>query len=214
MITYLTANRAALTAQSGDAAYRLALQHARVLLLGMTQAGIVDANAGMEYRDDYMAQNLKWISEHENNTKVMALAHNGHIQKAQTGGIRKPDVKWMGHHLQNLYGNRYYALGFTFNEGGFRARADGGSIQSFTVRPYPGSLTVAFSAFQKPLFFMDIASLSQNAAIKGVLNQRYFFYNAAATYDNEEANAGGTYNLAQSYDGVIHIDGTTPTTGL
>jgi hypothetical protein len=36
VITYLTANRAALTAQSGDATYRLALQHARVLLQGMT----------------------------------------------------------------------------------------------------------------------------------------------------------------------------------
>lgn len=77
VITYLNANRAALTAQSGDAAYRLALQHAKVLLLGMAQAGIVDADAGIEYRDNYMAQNLKWILEHENNAKVMALAHNG-----------------------------------------------------------------------------------------------------------------------------------------
>jgi len=120
----------------------------------------------------------------------------------------------MGYHLQNLYGNRYYAVGFTFNEGGFRAIADNGSIQSFTVRPFPGSLTGAFSALQKPLFFMDIASLSQNAAIRSVLNESYPFYNAAASYDNNERNAGGIYNLAQSYDGVIYVDKTTPTTGL
>jgi erythromycin esterase-like protein len=123
---------------------------------------------------------VKWISEYENNGKVMALAHNGHIQKAQTPGIRKQDVKWIGYNLQNLYGNRYYAVGFAFNEGGFRASTPNG-VQSFMVPPFPGSLTGAFSALQKPLFFTDIASLSQNAAIRSVLNEYYPFYNAAAS---------------------------------
>ena len=214
VITYLADNQAALTAQSGDATYRLALQHARVLLLAVTQIGITDLDAVFEYRDNYMAQNVKWISEYENDEKVMALAHNGHIQHAQTAGIQKQDVKWMGYNLLNMYGDRYYAVGFTFNEGGFRASAADGSIQSFTLSPWPGSLTAAFSAFKIPLFFMDIASLSQNDAIKNVLNRDYFFYNAAAAYDNNEANAGSIYNLTQSYDGVIYVDKTTPTTGL
>jgi erythromycin esterase len=211
VITYLTTNQAALTAQSGDATYRLALQHARVLLQGMTQVGL--GEAGSEYRDEKMAQNVKWISESENNGKVMALAHNGHIQNGISAGAGRRDQKWMGTNLKELYGNRYYAVGFTFNEGGFRA-SSGSGIQSFTVRPFPGSLTGVFSALPKPLFFMDIASLSQNAAIRSVLDEPYPFYNAAVAYDNNERNAGGIYNLAQSYDGVIHIDKTTPTTGL
>jgi erythromycin esterase len=214
VITYLVDNQAALTSQSGDATYRLALHHARVLLLAMTQVGMTDFDAAIEYRDNYMAQNVKWISEYENNGKVMALAHNAHIQYAQTAGIKKQDIKWMGYNLLNLYGNRYYAVGFTFNEGGFRASAADGTIQSFTLNPYPGSLTAAFSAQKKPLFFMDIASLSQNATIKCVLDRDYFFYNAEAGYDDNEAHAGGIYNLTESYGGVIYVDKTTPTTGL
>ena len=214
VLTYLTTNGAALTAKGGEAAYKLALQHARVLLLTVTQIGLTDPDVTFEFRDKYMAENVKWISEYESNAKVMALAHNGHIQNAQTVGQKKQDVKWMGYNLKNLYGNRYYALGFTFNEGGFRASAADGTIQSFTVKPYAQSLTGTFTTLNKPLFFMDLASLSQNAAIKGVLNREYPFYNAAASYDNNEANAGAIYNLFQSYDGVIYVDKTTPTTGL
>lgn len=214
VITYLTTNQVALTAKSGKAGYELALQHAKVLLLTVTQVGLTDPDAGFEFRDRYMADNVKWIADYEGNAKVMALAHNGHIQNAQTAGVKKQDVKWMGYNLKNLYGNRYYALGFTFNEGGFRASSASGAIQNFTVTPNAQSLTAAFVPLGKPLFFMDIANLSQNAAIKGALNREYPFYNAAAAYDNNEANAGAIYNLTQSYDGVIYVQKTTPTVGL
>ena len=215
VIAYLTANRAALTAQSGDATYRLALQHAQVLLQGMTQLGFADEDAGSEYRDEYMAQNVKWISEYENNGKVMALAHNGHILKGLSPGAKKKNLKWLGYHLNNLYGNRYYSLGFIFNEGGFRASTPNG-VQSFTVKPFPGGFTESLSTMKKPLFFMDIASVSQNAALRSALDNTYFFYNIGAVYANgiPDSSAGAGYNLAQLYDGVIYVDKATPTTGL
>jgi erythromycin esterase len=214
IVSYLTNNKANLITKSSESAYKFALQQARILLLAVTQIGLTEEDIAFEFRDNYMAENVKWISEFENNEKVMVLAHNGHVKNDISVGIKK-DVKWMGYRLKQLFGSKYYAIGFTFNEGGFRATdVNGAGIKTFTVKPNAQSLTTAFATLNKTLFFMDMGTLVQNTNLKGVLDRNYWFYNAAAAYDNNESNAGLYYNIAKSYDGVIHVEKTTGTRGL
>lgn len=46
----------------------------------------------------------------------MIWAHNGHIATGDSDGVYPS----FGHHLRRFYGQDYYALGFSFNQGSFQ----------------------------------------------------------------------------------------------
>lgn len=73
-------------------------------------------NPGLEARDRSMAENVRWIVEHEGpEAKVVVWAHNSHV-------ARQP-APWMGHWLAGWFGDDYLAFGFSFDRGSFQARA-------------------------------------------------------------------------------------------
>jgi erythromycin esterase len=87
-------------------------------------------------RDPYMAANIGWIdSTQAGNRPLMVWAHNYHIQIEK----RLPN---MGSRLRNRYQEKYYALGFFFNQGSYTATS---------VKSYRERYTLKFSFPEAPV---------------------------------------------------------------
>ncbi|WP_297393901.1 erythromycin esterase family protein [uncultured Peptoniphilus sp.] len=65
-------------------------------------------------RDEFMAGNVKWISDFERskgNDLLLISGHNGHI--AKSGKFYEP----MGSHLKEIFGEKYFIIGTDFYKG-------------------------------------------------------------------------------------------------
>ena len=209
--------------------YKFAKQTIAVLRQKLNYFREQDFNTAYSYRDSSMTQNIKWIRENNNNGKIMLWAHNGHIGK----GSFSEDFKsgnWMGTHLNNLYGKKYYNIGFSFSEGGFVSQSPSSTnvlylMYSFTksifkdepwlvsnnyVKPHPKShLTNTFSQLKTPIFYIDFEDISNKKSLKYFVNKDYEHYEAGAVYINEKSALWST-NLYEYFDAIIYVDKTKP----
>jgi erythromycin esterase len=209
--------------------FKFATQTIAVLRQKLNYFREQDFNTAYSYRDSSMTQNIKWIRESNNNGKIMLWAHNGHIGK----GTFSDDFKsgnWMGTHLNKLYGEKYYNIGFSFNEGGFVAQSPPSTnlfylMYSFTksifkeepwalsnnyVKPHKKSyLTNAFSQLETPIFYIDFKDIAPYKSLKDFINKEYEHYEAGAVYINEKSALWST-NLYEYFDAIIYVDKTKP----
>jgi len=209
--------------------YKFAKQTIAVLRQKLNYFREQDFNTAYSYRDSSMTQNIKWIRESNNNGKIMLWAHNGHIGK----GTFSEDFKsgnWMGTHLNKLYGQKYYNIGFSFSEGGFVAQSPPSTnlfylMYSFTksifkdepwalsnnyVKPHKKSyLTNAFSQLETPIFYIDFKDIAPYKSLKDFINKEYEHYEAGAVYINEKSALWST-NLYEYFDALIYVDKTKP----
>jgi len=159
-------------------------------------------------RDKYMAENIEWILDHEGkNSKMLLWAHNGHISKH--------DFR-MGWYLEKKYEDEYYAIGFDFNKGAFKAYdlKNGGIKTDFTVQnAIKGTSGQVFSDLNIPVFFIDIEK-----AVKTGSRAKNFFTEKisqraipAAFSTDQESSLYFADALFHEYDGLIFVDATTAT---
>ena len=209
--------------------YKFAKQTITVLRQKLNYFREQDFNTAYSYRDSSMAQNIKWIRESNKNGKIMLWAHNGHIGKGSFSDDYKSG-NWMGSHLNNLYGKKYYNIGFSFSEGGFVAQSPSSTnlfylMYSFTksifkdepwlvsnnyVKPHSKSyLTNAFSQLKTPIFYIDFENISNNKNLRGFINKEYEHYEAGAVYINEKSALWST-NLYEYFDAIIYVNKTKP----
>lgn len=209
--------------------YKFAKQTIAVLRQKLNYFREQDFNTAYSYRDSSMTQNIKWIRENNNNGKIMLWAHNGHIGKGSFSDDYKSG-NWMGTHLNNLYGKKYYNIGFSFSEGGFVSQSPSSTnvfylMYSFTksifkdepwlvsnnyVKPHSKSyLTNAFSQLKTPIFYIDFEDISNKKNLKDFINKDYEHYEAGAVYINEKSALWST-NLYQYFDAIIYVDKTKP----
>jgi erythromycin esterase-like protein len=125
-----------------------AVQHARVVLQAMQMF------ASEVPRDRSMADNVKWILDHNPKAKIVLWAHNGHVA---TGGF---PYETMGSALRRMYGREMVVFGFTFNQGSFQATAQGGGgLKNFAVPPAKAdTLDSTLASARIPLFALDLRS--------------------------------------------------------
>ena len=125
-----------------------AIQHARVVLQAMQM------RANEVPRDRSMADNVKWILDHNPKAKIVLWAHNGHVA---TGGF---SYETMGSALRRMYGSEMVIFGFAFNQGSFQALAQGGGgLKNFTVPPAKAeTLDGTLASAGIPLFALDLRS--------------------------------------------------------
>lgn len=209
--------------------YEFAKQTIAVLRQKLSYFREQDFNTAYSIRDSSMTQNIKWIRESNNNGKIMLWAHNGHIGK----GSFSEDFKsgnWMGWHLNNLYGKKYYNVGFSFSEGGFVSQSPSSTnlfylMYSFTksifknepwpvannyVKPHSKSyLTNAFSQLNTPIFYIDFMDIANSKTLKDFINKEYEHYEAGAVYVNEKSALWST-NIYEYFDAIIYVDKTKP----
>jgi len=209
--------------------YKFAKQTIAVIRQKLNYFREQDFNKAYSYRDSSMTQNIKWIRECNGNGKIMLWAHNGHIGKGSFSDNYKSG-NWMGTHLNNLYGEKYYSIGFSFSQGGFVSQSPSSTnlfylMYSFTKsifidEPWPVSnnyvephsksyLTNVFSQLQMPIFYLDFKDISDKKSIKNFINKEYEHYEAGAVYINEKSALWST-NLYTYFDAVIYVDKTKP----
>lgn len=75
----------------------------------------------VKLRDYYMSSNFMSFFQNEKpNTKFIVWAHNGHISKAGPSS-ENGNIKCFGNYLNEAYGKKYYAFGFSFDKGSFQS---------------------------------------------------------------------------------------------
>jgi len=83
---------------------------------------------GIELRDSIMFDNFQWlINDIYPDKKIIIWAHNGHVEQ---GPMPNVPYRWLGHYLNDHYGDEYYALGL-FAQKGQSFRHWDGSIFDF-----------------------------------------------------------------------------------
>lgn len=149
-------------------------------------------------RDDFMAQNVKWIADHYPNSKVIVSAHNYHVSKL--------DTKRMGFWVKKDFED-YINFGFAFYEGNYSASIDR-KIGTYNSQiAYPGTLEYKLNSLKIPIFILDLKSIKRenNKLGKWILKEILFRKTGSGTDKNEFSKT----NVADSFDYLIFINKST-----
>jgi erythromycin esterase-like protein len=167
-------------AQKGIATRELdwVIQNARVVLQ------CIQMNANEVPRDISMAQNIKWILDHNPNAKIVLWAHNGHVAKNIAWGY-----KTMGSALREMFGEQMVVFGFAFNQGSFQAVERGKGLHDFTISPAPaGSLDATLAARGIPLLALDLRKIPKGSPAETWFSQPHKSRNIGAMYATDMDN--------------------------
>ena len=153
-------------------------------------------------RAKFMANNVQHILDIEGkNIKMVLSGHNGHI-------MTNPKEKETGYWLKQIFGAKYYAIGYEFNQGkilGFDIVDEEVIFRELTIAPSAkGTIGNLLSNFvgkdclldlsgSKPDWFLKRQTVSD---IMGCFGQKGCMGRYAKT------------NLALSYDGIVYIEYT------
>lgn len=170
-------------------------------------------------RDHYMAQNAKWILNYEKqfgNDKIMLWAHNGHITK------KISNYKSMGQNLKEMFNDEYYAIGFDFYQGSFRAipcdsrgQTIGSGLAKFNISSSDSnSFAYSFEKTGVPLSFIDFKSASKNTNVSAWLSQKQLIHSIGAIYNGRPNQWMLPEVPIESYDGLIFVKKTTAAIGI
>lgn len=212
LFIFLELNGPALVAKSSQADYEQMREYARILVQYLDSYSR-QTSAGYSARDVSMADNFRRLVDREPaGTKVVIWAHNGHIA-TDNNGFFTPT----GAYFRQFYGNAYYALGFSFNQGSFQAREAQSKdptkrmLMSFTANPAPEGTIDWYLAQTGPKnFIVDFRSPSKNADMNEWLTTPQGMRSIGSVYaTGSEENFFYPVTLSQRYDGLLFIDTTT-----
>lgn len=159
-------------------------------------------------RDQNMAENSVWISNHLNE-KIVVWAHNGHI--ADNPSFTNGNGGSMGNHLKQLTSD-YANLGFSFSNGWFTSMTFNNELTSFEIKAPPyNSLNDVFSRTHKT-FFVEIDKLSVNEDWNKYFSADNNFISIGSRFSSYWlASYYYTASFSKSYfDYMIHIDKSSP----
>ena len=153
-----------------------------------------------------MADNTKWILEHNPGEKIVVWAHNGHVA---AGGYRGYDP--MGGFSRQMYGADMVVFGFAFNQGSFQAiDLNGGRLREFTVPPSPAdSLDGVFAAAGIPLIAVDLRCVPDEGP-GSWLRSRQLTRAIGAAYDETRAELFfSELSAPAAFDAMLFVENTT-----
>lgn len=156
LVSELHVRRPELVAKSDQKAYRKAVHYASLARQLLDYHAILARNSeprkrlvdGLSIRDAMMADNLEYIvSSEQGRGKVMAFAHNSHLQRGKAHMQLGPyTLTWWpaGSHLKEIFGPRYAAIG----------SAVGISDANGIGKPEPGTLEERLATVPGPVRFI------------------------------------------------------------
>ncbi|WHF51027.1 erythromycin esterase family protein [Chryseobacterium gotjawalense] len=147
-------------------------------------------------RDKFMAENVDWIKQNYNPSKVIVSAHNFHVSKENSLS--------MGYHINQKYQNNYVNFGFAFFEGNYTASIDR-KIGTFTSQTAPiGSVEYNLNSLNLPYFILDLKAIKKDNNELGnwVLKKIPFRKTGSGTKNDEFRKT----NIADSFDYLIFIN--------
>jgi erythromycin esterase len=191
-------------------AHAWAVQHARVIDQVTTLLSLLDleddgSGSGestfYRYRDEAMAANTAWLHEQAGD-RVLVYAHDTHIAYESPDPDRYP--KTQGAFLRDRLGERYVAIGTTFNQGSFHAQ-DVDDVDEpmrvFTVEPAePGSNEHVLSHVRHRNYLVDLRDAP--AAARTWLAQARPTRGIGTGFPDPPRDVA----LGRSFDILIHLD--------
>ena len=180
------------------------IQNARVVLQSMQM------RANEVSRDQSMADNIKWILDHNPAAKIVLWAHNGHVSIESHEGFDP-----MGGALHKMFGNQMVVFGFAFNEGSFQAVEmpfpSKRGLRTFNVDPAPeGSLDAMLASAGLQIAAIDLRALPKKGEVANWFSEPRATKSIGAGYGEQFA---ATFLLKQVtpkiYDVLLFVDKTT-----
>lgn len=212
LFVFLEISGAQLAAKSSQEEYEQMREYARVL--AQYTDSYSRASGGGVARDLYMADNFRRIVEREPpGTRFVLWAHNGHITTTDHGG----SYPTLGYYLRRFYGDSYYALGFSFNQGSFQAmelqpkEAGKRMLLAWTASPAPAESVEWYMAQTgAKLLIVDTRSLRRLAGAGGWLDAPHPLRSVGSMYaPSPESSWFAPVTLGTDFDGLFFIDTTT-----
>ncbi|WP_240356854.1 erythromycin esterase family protein [Myxococcus eversor] len=191
-----------------EKARALVSRHARVL--GQFAEVVVAPHSSTELRDRAMAENARWVLEHEGPEARMVLwAHNGHVCIADRGGSLS-----MGQHLREALGSGMYVFGFVFNQGSFQAvhmpsepnEPRRGVIPHTVPSAEIGWLDGTLARAQVSAFALDLRGLPQEGGVSDFFVRPRYTRNYGAVFSKDIPPR--VVRAAVAYDGLLFVDHT------
>jgi len=168
---------------------------------------------GFEHRDRCMADNVHALLEIEGpGTRAVLWAHNGHVQHAPDAGMAN-----MGSHLHAELGAAdYRAVGFAFNQGGFRAKGPDFVLRDYTVGPAPeDSVDGALAATGIPLFALDLMHIPPDGPIAAWMAEKPGQRSIGAFFDPDGELAYADFSDPRdNFDVLLFVETTTAARGI
>lgn len=160
---------------------------------------------GTGYRDSCMAANVKaLLGLMGTEGKVVLWAHNGHI-RPRTFVNFTPMGKW----LKDQYGKAYYAIGFDFGSGSFRAyNLESKAVETFEVEGIGKSAYwKALTSVDGPACFIDLHQVQEDEKVAKVFSKSSRMRRIGAVYNAKKPNYYFAKKMVQTqYDGLIFLD--------
>src|SRR5262249_37641251 len=148
-------------------------------------------------------------------SRMVIWAHNGHI----ASGPIVPGVPSLGSYLRRAFGDAYYAVGFSFNEGSFQARnldtddSQFGAVIKFTLGPAPqGTVEWLLARPGLPSFFINLRPVPRaQAAVNWLNTPLNMRHTLGAGYSVKWPPSTYTRSivLRQYYDGLVFVNKTS-----
>lgn len=153
----------------------------------------------LRWRDRCMAENLLWIKRQNSSSRIVAWAHNGHIEK---------EAGAMGGVLCDSLGTDYVNFGFTFYDGEYTGICPGSNEWVQTAqRAFPGTLEYLLHKLGVPVFILDLKRMrAENSPVLKWIDDLRFRHVGAVKLDNEFRDR----NVTKKFDYLVFIRQTTP----
>ncbi len=177
-----------------------AIQNALVVLqaLGVRAAGA----AGGAARDAAMAENVRWILDHDPKAKVVLWAHNMHVSRLSP---------WMGSHLGKALGPAYVNVGFLAGSGTYYAMGpeskDAPAPHVHRLQePVEGSAELTFRRAGMPLAILDLRTADPKTPGCAWISSCKFGDIGAGRQDERFDD---DFKLRDAFDLLVYVDQTT-----
>ncbi|HZM86878.1 MAG TPA: erythromycin esterase family protein [Blastocatellia bacterium] len=193
--------------------WAIARQHAQVLAQNIEmQSGPSVGFTQQAVRDRSMAENIRWILDHEGpGAKMVAWAHNGHVATQNQYGM-----DWMGQHLRRALGREMVVFGFAFNQGGFQAMEmpfpSERGLRPFNVTPASeGSLDSMLASAGLQMAAIDLRALPTDGPVAKWFGEPKATRSIGAGYGEQFAANFLTQQVTPKiYDALLFVEKTTP----
>lgn len=182
-------------------------EHEQMKQLMVQVKQVIDVKKQIVSRDKYMADNVVWfLSLYGGDNKIAAWAHNGHISKGSSTS--------MGHYMQVSLGNQYQAVGFSFNNGNFRAvnlDVETGSYtglitHTISIPPIANSSNYIFMMSNSKNFALIFKDITPSTSLINWLGKSHPFLMIGSIYTKAHYTSFfSNSNLAANYDAIIHF---------
>jgi erythromycin esterase len=197
--------------QTGKEAWDLARLHAQILSQFIRANSVGDDyQTAVAVRDRSMAENVRWILEHEGpDAKAVLWAHNYHVGDTKSGTAVS-----MGHVLRDIYGEAMVVFGFVFNQGCFQAVeapfGRGSGVRPFHVVPLPeASLDATLAAAGLPFGVFDLRSLPETGQVAEWFAEPQETRSFGAGFNTEPGWGVSKRKVLELYDVLLFVNETT-----